>query len=214
MQVRALKGIRLPGSQLIYCIIFLYSIKDYLAICLLVVIICNIWLSYWSPAPSTTPLPISEPHSKIVRMNKLLDKEQAAAVDMTWHICSPQLDMDFFLCRQLYHYKRYRYQSLDCWTWWIWQEAVHCDGSGMNNCFLPDTHHIQHSTAQQQLSIWNSSSQSLVMQNVKNVRRRIDKRRKVNLKLLCNNRTEVCLKNSMKTVGSGTDWSPQQQTQI
>ncbi len=133
---------------------------------------------------------------------------------MTWHICSPQLDMDFFLCRQLYHYKRYQYQSLDCWTWWIWQEAVHCDGSGMNNCFLPDTHHIQHSTAQQQLLIWNWSSQSLVMQNVKNVRRRIDKRRKVNLKLLCNNRTEVCLKNSMKTLGSGTDWSPQQQTQI
>jgi hypothetical protein len=134
--------------------------------------------------------------------------------DMTWHICSPQLDMDFFLCRQLYHYKRNQYQSLDCWTWWIWQEAVHCDGSGMNNCFLPETHHIQHSTAQLQLLIWNSSSQSLVMQNVKNVRRRIDKRRKVNLKLLCNNRTEVCLKNSMKTVGSGTDWSPQQQTQI
>lgn len=92
MQVRALKGIRLPGSQLIYCIIFLYSIKDYLAICLLVVIICNIWLSYWSPAPSTTPLPISEPHSKIVRMNKLLDKEQAAAVDMTWHDISALLN--------------------------------------------------------------------------------------------------------------------------
>jgi hypothetical protein len=47
------------------------------------VISCNIWLSYWSPAPSTTTLPISEPHSKIVCMNKFLDKEQQR--QWTWH---------------------------------------------------------------------------------------------------------------------------------
>jgi len=150
------------------------------------VISCNIRLSYWSPAPSTTTLPISEPHSKIVRMNKLLDKEQAAAVDMTWH------DMTW-----------HDISALLNWTWisffagsfiitrdtdtnpWI----AGLDGSdkklpivmvlAWTTVFYQIL--ITYSTAQQQLLIWNRSSQSLVMQNVKNVRRRIDKRRKVNL---------------------------------
>lgn len=142
------------------------------------VISCNIWLSYWSPAPSTTTVPISEPHSKIVCMNKLLDKEQQR--QWTWH------DMTYLLSSIGHGFLPLQaalslqeipipilglLDSMDltrsCPLWWFWHEQLFFTRYS--------SHTAQHSTAQQQLLIWNWSSQSLVMQNVKNVRRSIAK---------------------------------------
>jgi hypothetical protein len=113
------------------------------------VISCNIWLSYWSPAPSTTTLPISEPHSKIVHMNKLLDKEQAAAVDMTWHDISALLNwtwISFFAGSFIIT------RDTDTNPWIPGLDRSDKKLSivmvlAWTTVFLPDTHHIQHSTA-------------------------------------------------------------------